>query len=790
MQHLKHTCLFLGWIILCPFIFPFLSAQLILNEFMIDPENENTGEYIELYNYTDTTICLTSFYICDKQDTDAILPFPDSLIFANSYAIILDPDYLGEYDMNIPDSIARLTIGDSRFGMYGISNSTPKHFSLLSKDKTPLDTYLSGTPTWPNATYSSERIQWQDSLWSPSRISGGTPGYRNSVSPKNTQIELLEFSVTCFHHTLNIFLKIQNIGLQVIPSIQCRYFYSAADPRTTISDTLHFNLSTTIAPRDSLNIEKSIISQLKGQLDFTAIITYGENCHDTITCPVYIPILDHELQITEFVCKTGESFTSEYIEILSRSDLPIQLFELEIADMTGSTKICEPYIIYPDSFIVVAQSTCFYDDFPDISNVLFTSAWRSLNNTEDIICLQNPKGSSICDLHYTVDWDIPPDCAMQLVDTALDVSDPKNWEVSYTGSPGKSNQTQNALLHLSCFSERSFYLTSDTLCFYVINDGYFALPEQLIEFHYGEEMSHITLPASSPGDTICVFPDTSAFHHEGTIHCAFHCEPYFINEIKYYRPYANAPCLFNEMLFDPLNTLGKVEFIEIEKLVPSLDLENWQLHINNRSITLNGILQSTYTVLSDDEDPLWSVSNLLTLNNFPTLPNEGADCFLLDPLGKIIDHCDLRDHKDIKTGKSLEKQFQGIFSNDPDLWSFSVSGQGMTPGHNNSIRSLPSARNSFTVFPEIFDPNGDDVIQFSIDSEKAIHFLELFCFNMAGQIVFQKEQNLFANPSCLIFWNGRSPADSFPSRGIYLALVQLHTLDGDIIKLSSSFVIK
>jgi hypothetical protein len=790
MKHLKYNCLFFGWLILSPFTFSFLSAQLILNEFMIDPENENTGEYIELYNYSDSTICLTSFFICDEQDTDAILPFPDSLIFANSYALILDPDYLGEYDINIPDSVARLTICDSRFGMYGISNSTQKHFSLLGQNKLALDTYLSGMPVWPDEKYSIERIQWQDSLWSPSHISGGTPGFRNSVSPKNTQISIRDFSVVCSLHTMNIFLKIINIGLLTIPSIECMFFYSATDTRTTISDTLYFNITTAIAPGDSLKIEKSITSALKGQLEFTAILTYGGNIHDTISSPIYIPILDQELQITEFVCKTGAYFTSEYIEILSRCDLPIQLFEVEIADMTGSTKICEPYIIYPDSFIVVAQSTCFYDDFPDISNVLFTSAWRSLNNTEDIICLQNPQGSSICDLHYTVDWDIPPDCAMQLVDTALDPQDPKNWEISYTGSPGRSNQTQNALLHLSCFSERSFYLAFDTLVFFVINDGYFTLPEQVMEFHYGEDMSQITLPASSPDDTICVFPDTSVFNSEGTIHCALHCEPYFTNEIKYFRPYTNAPCLFNEILFDPIDTYGQVEFIEIEKLVPSLDLENWQLQINNRSITLNGILESTYTVLSDDEEPLWSVSNLLTLNNFPTLPNEGADCFLLDPLGQTMDHCDLRDHPDIKTGKSLEKQFQGISSEDPKQWSFSVSHQGMTPGHNNSIRSLPSSRNCLSVFPEIFEPNIDDVIQFSIDSETAIHFLELYCFNMAGQIVFQKEQNLFANPSCLIFWNGQTPSGAFPARGIYLALVILHTIDDDILKLSSSFVMK
>jgi len=119
--------------------------------------------------------------------------------------------------------------------------------------------------------------------------------------------------------------------------------------------------------------------------------------------------------------------------------------------MTGSVELERDHVLYPDSMLVLAQSASFYDDFPNVKNAFIPPAWRSLNNSEDVIRFLNRSGSIICDLHYDAVWDIPPDCAMQLVDTALNYRDPLNWEISYWGSPGKYNQTEKQLLHLSCF---------------------------------------------------------------------------------------------------------------------------------------------------------------------------------------------------------------------------------------------------------------------------------------------------------------------------------------------------
>ncbi len=99
----------------------------LLNELMIDPEfSENSSEYVEILNRGESAINLSGWFFGDAGDMDLLIFFEDSVLDAGEYALILDPDYEGEYDEIIPDSVLCLTIEDSRFGAYGLSNSTPK----------------------------------------------------------------------------------------------------------------------------------------------------------------------------------------------------------------------------------------------------------------------------------------------------------------------------------------------------------------------------------------------------------------------------------------------------------------------------------------------------------------------------------------------------------------------------------------------------------------------------------------------------------------------------------------
>jgi hypothetical protein len=251
-----------------------------------------------------------------------------------------------------------------------------------------------------------------------------------------------------------------------------------------------------------------------------------------------------------------------------------------------------------------------------------------------------------------------------------------------------------------------------------------------------------------------------------------------------------APCFINEIFFNPLDSYGQEEFIEIENLKKTLNLDHWKLQINNRIIMLEDTLTNYYGLFCSKDSYLSNYSCALPLSSFPTLPNSGAEVYIFDPMDRIIDFCDFRDHSQIIEGQSLEKQFQSTNSENPLQWHSSVSEKGMTPGSRNSITALPASINSLSVYPEIFSPDENDYIQFSIDSEFGLEFCELLCFNMAGQLIYKKKQNCFSQASTLIFWDGKLPDGSWPKRGIYLVAVLMHDLNNSVFRMKKSFIVK
>ncbi|MFA6618173.1 MAG: lamin tail domain-containing protein [Candidatus Neomarinimicrobiota bacterium] len=766
--------------------FFFLSAQLIFNEFMIDPENENTGEFIEVFNNSNSVIDLTEYYLCDEQDTDRIIAFPDSLLAPDNYALIIDPNYAGEYDEFIPTTSILVSIEDSRFGKYGISNSTAKTFSLLDKKSNVIDSYRTGTPLWPPSCYTIERYKFTENEWLCSLFKPGTPGSKNSVSPQNKELQIEHIDLSIESGFLEISFESSNIGFETISRFDYEINISFDEKFESINTKIMNTFEQDIAAGDSLTINTKTKLLCKGNV-FIEVCLIHEKFTDTLSRYADIPVLENDIIITEFVSKPKDNFSCEYFELFSKCTLPIQIRNLEVWDLTGSIKPDTSFILWPDSLIVLAQSRTFHDDFPYVKKYIHPKAWRSLNNSEDIICISNVSSLCICELHYDKNWNIADDCAMQLIDFSLDYRDPYNWECTTSGTPGKINQTQQELLHLSCYTKKDFYTPLDTLFLTIINDGFFSCENFIMTINQDQ---NIDLPSLSPGDTFIFFPDTSFFISEGTHSVSVNCSTLFDHSIDYYRPYSEAPCLLNEIFFDPIDTYGQEEFIEIENMKDTLDLKNWKLQINNRRIILEGSLINYYGILCSKSSYLSNYSSAIALSNFPSLPNSGAEVYILDPMDKIIDFCDLRDHSQITEGQSLEKQFQSISSEDPSQWFSSVAENGMTPSDRNSITALEASRNSIGIYPEIFSPGEDEHIQFSIDSEFGLKFCELLCFNMAGQLIYKKKQNCFSQASTMIFWDGKLSDRSWPKRGIYLVVVLMHDLDNKVFRMKKSFVVK
>ncbi len=168
------------------------TAELVITEVMANPLEESTGEFIEIYNYGTTSVDMTGFKITDGDSTEELFSYSggDMVLGAGKYALILDPDYAGEY--SIPSGTLLLTTGDSAIGN-GLSVNDP--VTLYGSDgSTVISTYAH--PFNPGNGISAEKIDilgadTADNWAASTCASGSSPGEVNCVSPQpNTAPEI------------------------------------------------------------------------------------------------------------------------------------------------------------------------------------------------------------------------------------------------------------------------------------------------------------------------------------------------------------------------------------------------------------------------------------------------------------------------------------------------------------------------------------------------------------------------------------------------------------------------
>lgn len=108
------------------------TASLLINEVMYRPvENENTNEWIELYNPTSDPINVEGWMIADEKETDTIqadLINGDgmTIIPPGGYAIVTDKGTTLYDSVIIPDDAIRLSVDDSTLCGYGLNNNMEK----------------------------------------------------------------------------------------------------------------------------------------------------------------------------------------------------------------------------------------------------------------------------------------------------------------------------------------------------------------------------------------------------------------------------------------------------------------------------------------------------------------------------------------------------------------------------------------------------------------------------------------------------------------------------------------
>jgi len=156
---------------------------LVITEVMANPRDEDTGEFIELYNRGVDPVDAAGLLLTDGDATDVLGAFQGgaSLIPAGGYALILDAEYAGEYAL--PPAAVLLSTRDTTLGS-GLSTADPIRL-LEANGVEVIDSFRS--PFDPGNGVSAERIDVRafdsPANWTASTCAAGaSPGADNCAA--------------------------------------------------------------------------------------------------------------------------------------------------------------------------------------------------------------------------------------------------------------------------------------------------------------------------------------------------------------------------------------------------------------------------------------------------------------------------------------------------------------------------------------------------------------------------------------------------------------------------------
>ncbi|MCW9095911.1 MAG: lamin tail domain-containing protein [Ignavibacteriaceae bacterium] len=382
-------------------IFPQTDSTLILSEVMFYPQS-GPNEFIELYNYSETeSIDLDSFKIkYYTSNPDIIVEAGEGTVLQpKSFAIILEGDYVigsGIYDGLIPPEALVLKISDNSFGTNGMANTTSRPIWLINTVNDTLESYFYSADN--SQTHSDEKIilvkDSSQSNWANSLVTDGTPGFQNSVTP--VQFDLQMASLTFQPATplegddVTISAKVKNIGtsaadIYTIEIYNDANFDSTADPGELIFSQQYTNLLT----GDSVTVSTVMNSLTAGNYQIISRVVFApdENLlnNELIESFLVFPPGNNynDIVINEimYAPSTGEP---EWVELFNNTNQSINLGGWRFADTTSGVILGPPVgpVLGPNDFIILSASESIYN-FYNIPVEVLVLNLPSLNNSGD-----------------------------------------------------------------------------------------------------------------------------------------------------------------------------------------------------------------------------------------------------------------------------------------------------------------------------------------------------------------------------------------------------------------------
>jgi len=468
--------IFLLLIFTFSFTFPQRDTALIFSEVMFSSASGN-NEFIELYNTSSTeSINLAGFkikYYTSSADLISEAGF-GTILPPNSFAIIFENDYdiaAGIYKNLVPAGALILKISDNSFGASGMANTTNRPLWLLDANGDTLDHYFYSANNTP-AISDEKKILNRDSLqtnWANSLVQNGTPGFTNSVTPTNYDLELSSLVFSPLNplqdNDVTISVKVKNKGVSSAANYLIEIFNDVnKDSTGDLSERIFSQSYSNLFSGDSITATTILSSVPVGDYQIIATVNFiqdqNQNNNRQIKQFIVTPPGNNfnDIVINE-IMYAPSSGEPEWIEIYNRTNNQISLKNWKLSDASSTTSITTlDKFIAVNSFLVISKDSSILKYYSVPVEIIVANI-PSLNNSGDAVVIKDAAGSKIDSLSYLSTWGGSVNGkSLERISVDRQSIDPLNWGTSKSinkATPGKFNS----------LTQKDFDLLADSILF-------------------------------------------------------------------------------------------------------------------------------------------------------------------------------------------------------------------------------------------------------------------------------------------------------------------------------------
>ncbi|HSW56276.1 MAG TPA: lamin tail domain-containing protein [Ignavibacteriaceae bacterium] len=744
--------------LLSPLVIPQSDSSLILSEIMFYPQT-GPNEFIELYNYSETeSININGYKIkYSTSNPDVITDAGEGTILPpKSFAVILEGDYpfgSGIYDGLIPTEALVVKISDNSFGTSGMSNTENRPIWLLNAANDTLEAYFYSANNVQTRS-DEKKVTIKDSSqtnWANALVANGTPGFANSVTPVQFDLQLASLNFQPSNPTegddVTITSKVKNIGTSSADNYSIEIyndanFDSTADPSEIIFTQQYNNLS----PGDSITASTIMNSLPSGNYQIISKVVYAldekpENNELIKSFNVFPPGNNYNDVVINEIMYAPSSGEPEWVELYNRTSAAINLKKWKFSDAASSVTITNADKFIPANGFIVLTADSSIINFYNVPSEIIRFSLPALNNTGDAIVIKDSLGVLIDSLSYLPSWGgNTGGKSLERISTEDSSLFSSNWGTSNSiskATPGLINSLTKKDFDIAVddiLFNPEFPLQGDTVSISVKvknpgkNDANFSL--QLFEDTNLDSIPDLFIIEIQ--NLFISSDDSSVFDFSYLVEDLQNKRAFYVNALftldqdttnnniyKSIEPGLPAQSVvINEIMYAPVG--GEPEWIELyNRTNLVINLNSWKINdvfTTPTTVTINQdvfIEPNSFLVLSRSAEIFnfhRFIPSPVFVLSLPTLNNDVDGVVLKDSRGLQMDSVLYSNQWGGTNGYSLERLSVNASSNLPANWGTSFDIEQSTPGR---INSLTPKQFDLSVAGMNFNPRfpveGDDV---------------------------------------------------------------------------------